>query len=321
MQETNCFMLKSTTFSIICLVFFLHSCTKEVQIDIPGYESQVVVDGRIETGGYPIILLSRSQDLYSPALLSAYVASFISDATVSVSDGSTTVTLAYVAVSSLPIESQKTVAEMLRAELSDVQAVPLYVYSTTNPAMLGAVGKTYTLTIVDQGKTFSGATTLAPPVALDKLSWIPESADSIYGFCRAKLSDPAGQSNAYKWEMKIITTTVNGPKDNIFRSSSSPYFSDQFFDGLTLDFDTHYSKKDTTYPSGFKRHFKIYDSVVIKMSRVDDAVFSYFERREAQRESNGNPFATPVNIPSNIDGALGIWAGISPWYDTLYCVP
>jgi len=314
-------MFKSTAFGLVCLVFLLHSCTKEVQIDIPGYEAQVVVDGRIETGGFPIVLLSRSQDLYSPALLSAYVASFISDATVSVSDGSTTITLDYVAVSSLPIESQKTVAEILRAELSDVQAVPLFVYSTTNSAMLGMVGKTYTLTIVDQGKTLSGSTTLAPPVALDTLSWIPESADSIYGYCRAKLTDPAGQNNAYKWEMKVITDTGTGPKDNIFRSSSSPYFSDQFFDGLSLEFDTYYTKKDSTYPSGYKRHFKLNDYVVIKMSRVDDAVYSYYERREAQQDSNGNPFATPVNIPSNISGALGIWAGISPWYDTLYCVP
>jgi len=314
-------MFKSTAFGLVCLLFLLHSCTKEVQIDIPGYEAQVVVDGRIETGGFPIVLLSRSQDLYSPALLSAYVASFIADATVSVSDGSTTITLDYIAVSSLPIESQKTVAEILRAELSDVQAVPLYVYSTTNPAMLGVVGKTYTLTIVDQGKSLSGSTTLAPPVALDTLSWIPESTDSIYGYCRAKLTDPAGQNNAYKWEMKVITDTGTGPKDNIFRSSSSPYFSDQFFDGLSLEFDTYYTKKDSTYPSGYKRHFKLNDYVVIKMLRVDDAVYAYYERREAQQDSNGNPFATPVNIPSNISGALGIWAGISPWYDTLYCVP
>ena len=314
-------MVKTTFIALFSLVFVLHACTKEVHIDIPGYEAQVVVDGRIETGGFPIVLLSRSQDLYSPALLSAYVASFIADATVSVSDGTTTISLDYVAVSSLPIESQKTVAEMLRAELSDVQAVPLYVYSTTNPALLGVVGKTYTLTILDQGKTLSGSTTLAPPVALDTLSWIPESGNPLYGFCKAKLTDPAGQKNAYKWEMKVITDTGSGQKDNIFRSSSSPYFSDQFFDGLTLDFTVNYAVKDTTYPAGYKRDFKIYDYVVIKMSRVDDAVYSYYERREAQKGSNGNPFATPVNIPSNISGALGIWAGISPWYDTLYCVP
>jgi hypothetical protein len=314
-------MFKVGIFGLICSAFLIHSCTKEVQIDIPGYEAQVVVDGRIETGGFPIVLLSRSQDLYSPALLSAYVASFITDATISVSDGTTTVSLDYVAVSSLPIESQKTVAEMLRAELSDVQAVPLYVYSTTNPAMLGVVGKTYTLTIVDEGKTLSGSTTLAPPVALDTVSWMPESPDSLYGYCKAKLTDPAGQNNAYKWEMKVITNTLNGPKDNIFRSSSSPYFSDQFFDGLTLDFTAKYRVQDTTYPHPYKYNFRRYDSVVIKMSRVDDAVYSYYERREAQKGSNGNPFATPVNIPSNISGALGIWAGISPWYDTLYCVP
>jgi len=38
-------------------------------------------------------------------------------------------------------------------------------------------------------------------------------------------------------------------------------------------------------------------------------------------QTSSNPFSTPVNIPTNVSGgALGIWAGYSPWYDTLYCV-
>ena len=50
--------------------------------------------------------------------------------------------------------------------------------------------------------------------------------------------------------------------------------------------------------------------------------FDFFEKKYNQMYTAGNPFATPTNIPSNIEGgALGIWAGFSPWTDTLICQP
>ena len=56
-------MTKSvSTFLLLVLLF---SCTKEVKIDIPGYKAELVVDGRIETNGFPIVLLSRSANIYS----------------------------------------------------------------------------------------------------------------------------------------------------------------------------------------------------------------------------------------------------------------
>ena len=46
-----------------------------------------------------------------------------------------------------------------------------------------------------------------------------------------------------------------------------------------------------------------------------------FLRKRRQMSSNGSPFASPINIPTNISGgALGIWAGFSPYHDTLYCI-
>jgi hypothetical protein len=55
---------------------------------------------------------------------------------------------------------------------------------------------------------------------------------------------------------------------------------------------------------------------------MDRAVFEFLEKKYVQISSAGNPFATPANIPTNITGgALGVWAGFSPWYDTLICQP
>ena len=45
-----------------------------------------------------------------------------------------------------------------------------------------------------------------------------------------------------------------------------------------------------------------------------------YDRMDAQLDANANPYATPINIPSNMKGCLGIWAGFTPWYDTLICL-
>lgn len=315
-------------FAISVLVSFVYclsftSCTKEVTIDIPGYEEQLVVDGKIETDGFPIVLLSRSQNIYSATDLSSYLESFVYDASVSVSNGTVTVPLDVYAIADLPLESQKRVAEMLTLELNEVLFVPIKVYSTTDPAILGEVGKTYELTISHQGKSYSGSTELLQPVALSNVRWQADPDNPLYGTCWALLSDPAGVYNAYKWERKIINIKSNGqPKDVIFRHSDSPYFDDEFFDGITFEFETRYPEKDTSYPADYQRFYRMGDTVVIKFSRADKNVYNFFDKKEAQMSSAGNPFATPVNAPSNLSGGvLGIWAGVSPWYDTLICLP
>jgi len=55
---------------------------------------------------------------------------------------------------------------------------------------------------------------------------------------------------------------------------------------------------------------------------MDRAVCEFFEKKYIQLSTGGNPFATPANIPTNIvGGALGVWAGLSPTFDTLICQP
>ncbi len=310
-------------FYVIFLLLSILSCSKEIQIDIPGYQEQLVVDGRIDAGGFPVVILTKSKNIYAASNFSEYIASMIFDASISINNGTNEVNLELISVSQLPLESQYRIAEMLKIEFELLPLIPFQVYSTTNPQMIGELGKTYFLKINYNNKFYEGSTQLLEPVALDYSNWTPNAINSDYGTLFSRLTDPANVRNAYKWEVKLITKKANNqPKDVIFRSSESPYFADDFFDGLSFEFETKYHAKDTTYPSGYRRHYKYGDSLVIKMSRVDNAVFDFFDKKEAQAESAGNPFATPVNIPSNLsNGALGIWAGYAPWYDTVYCIP
>ena len=89
------------------------SCTKEVQIEIPGYEEQMVVDGIIETGQPAIVLLSSTANIYSPTNLEAYLSGFVSGATIVVSDGTISDTLVEICTDNLPPGTEEIAAAFL----------------------------------------------------------------------------------------------------------------------------------------------------------------------------------------------------------------
>jgi hypothetical protein len=307
----------------LSLVIF-SSCTKEVKIDIPGYQQQLVVDGNIEAGGHPVVLLSKSADIYSQGYLSEYVQSFVADANVRVVVDGDTFQLEYKLFTDFPLSTQKKFAEMLRVELDEAQALPINIYSSFD--LIGEAGKSYELVIDHSGKRYSGSTYLPLPTALQELYWKLEPETGEYGYAHAKLADPANQFDAYKWESKRINTTSAGtPLDLVFKrgNGGGSHFSDEFFDGLTIDlsYGNPQKKKDSSIVTQYKRYFRYGDSVVVKFSKLDKKTFDFYKAKASQIENTGNPFATPINIPTNIKGgALGIWAGYSPTFDTLICV-
>ncbi len=303
--------------TVLLLIAFF-SCTKEVNIDIPGYQNQLVVDGIIETGGNPIVLLSQSANIYETSDLAAYISRFVYDANLSVIHGNDTFPLTLFTIPELPIESQKKVAEMLRLDWNEALLLPIKVYSST--VLIAEASQAYTLKISHQGKTYQGTTYLPTPTPLDTIYWKPET--NQYGYSWAKLSDPAQQFDAYKWEVKRLNILNGEPIDDIYKRGFGGFFSDQFFNGQTIEFyyENPLKRKDTTHLKEFKRMYRLGDSVVVKFSKMDQQVFSFYNKKYAQLNSAANPFSTPINVPSNIPGLLGVWAGFSPCYDTLYCV-
>ncbi len=201
---------------IALLSIYLISCTKEVNIDIPGFKSELVVDGSIETDGYPIILLSQSANVYSESYVETYIESFVADAVVKVVvDGDTTL-LEYRLLSEFPLSTQIRFAEMLRVEYDEVQQLPIKVYSSST--LKGQVGKSYQLIIDFNGKTYTSTTIIPQPTSLNSLQWVLEEGSDEYGLIKAKLTDPVGQFDAYKYDSRRINTQANGePLDYTFR--------------------------------------------------------------------------------------------------------
>lgn len=310
---------------IIISIFLLSSCEKEVKIDIPGYQEQLVIDGFIETAQPPFVLLSRTKNIYAPTNLDAFLNGFVSGATVTVSDGTITVQLDEICSDNLPPGSEQIAAAIFGVPVSELGNYHLCAYTSLNPAIFGQVGKTYSLTVTFEGKTYTSTTRILNPTALNSVYWKSEPSVPGYGFSYAILADPASTYDAYRWEVKRINKNPDGtPKDANFKKTYNPVFDDEFFNGLTFEFwyENPMSWDDESIEGKYKGYYKQGDTVVIKLSKMDKPVYEFMEKKYAQMSSGGSPFASPSNIPTNIiGGALGVWAGYSPYFDTLVCAP
>lgn len=311
-------------FYIFFIFGLVASCTKEVVIEIPGHEDQIVIDGRIETGQPPIVLISTSQEVYAPTNLDSFLSGFISGAIITVSNGTTSVQLVEICTDNLPPGAGPIVAELLGIPEAELATLHMCGYTSFDPTIFGEIGKTYSLTVNVNGETFTSSTQIVQPTNFNAAWWQPDGGLSTHGYSWVSLSDPPGQFDSYKWEVKRINTDASGnPIDPNFKATFSPVFDDQFFDGLTFDFfyDNPFTY-DQAIPDELRGLFPIGDTIVIKFSKMDQAVYNFMEKKYTQLGTAGNPFATPTNIPTNIvGGALGVWAGFSPIFDTLICQP
>ena len=306
-------------FSFVALMLAVTSCTKEVKIDIPGYEKQVVVDGSIRVGEPPIILLSSSQNIYSPTDITSYLNGFISNAVITVGDGTHSAQLIQVCTDNLPPGTEALAEAIFGLSIQELQQLPnpLCVYTTFDAQLFGQVGKTYSLAIQHEGKTYTSTTKIEDPKGLDYLKWKPESNNSSIGYLYGFMSDNASTSDNFMWDMKKIG-------DPLFTKPFGPFFNDAFFNGLAFEFTLYnpMSFQDSTYSENERGFFKQNDTVVLRLSKLGKKEYQFFDKKYNQIFSSGSPFATPINVPSNIEGgALGVWVGYSSWLDTVVCQP
>ena len=305
----------------LCIAIAITSCTKEVQIDIPGYEEQMVVDGIIETGQPAIVLLSSTANIYSPTNLEAYLSGFVSGATIVVSDGTINDTLVEICTDNLPPGTEEIAAAIFGIPVDQLVTLNLCGYFSTQ--IVGEVGKTYELSVDVNGESYTSVTSILEPTPLDSLFWKPEPPLENHGWSWAVLSDPPGLNDAYRWEVKRLNILPDGTQDPLFYKPFGPFFDDAFFDGLTFEFayENPINFFDESINEDYRGYYEQGDTILVKLSKLGRAEFDFFEKKYNQMYTAGNPFATPTNIPTNIEGgALGVWAGFSPWSDTLICV-
>ncbi len=319
-------------FTLLGLALALIACEKRITVDLPTLPEQIVVEGSIEQGQPPIVMLTRSQGYFDPIDLTGFSDIFVSGASVTVSNGETSVVLDEICASNVPEEFLPLVAEVTGLTPEQLAAFDICIYSTFNTAIWGEVNKVYTLEVDFEEHQLRASTKINTPIALDSVWFeIPgtdPNNDSL-GFAYAILQDPDTLGNAYRWFARRVNTYpawsahAGEVKDPSYIAPLGSATDDAFFNGLTFEFsyfrgDLPNSQKedDTNEEAGF---FKVGDTIAVRAAVIDRAAMNYIRSFENQAGSSGTPFASPANIQSNIEGGLGAWIGYGAVYDTIYC--
>ena len=183
------------------------------------------------------------------------------------------------------------------------------------------MGKTYDLNIEWEGGTYTSSTRIPELIPLDSV-WFKREGNPELGFIWAHLTEPDTAGNAYRWWAQRINVNSEGqPKDAAFVPPLGSAFDDRFINGKSFDFVYGRGPSAPDDPPEEGGFFKLGDTIVVKFSTCDQGVFQFLRTFEAEAGNNGNPFASPSPIRSNMEGgALGIWAGYGSVLDTVYAV-
>jgi hypothetical protein len=282
-------------FYFISLVALLTGCTEDVDLSVVAGEKKVVIEGSIENGKPATVIITRNSPLSQSIDVNTIL---VTDAKVYIFDG--------------------VMVDTLHLAIDSFSSFPL-VYKGS--AIIGAVNQTYHLTVIADGKTFTSVTTIPPLVELDSVWWKEQPPRDSLGYAWAHFTEPAGYGNAYRWYAK------RGTKDNRFIAPYAATFDDKFIDGKSFDFaynrGTDPNDKASAPPDKLEEgYFKKSDTVYIKFCTIDYNTARFYTTYEAALQTNGNPFASPATIISNINGgALGVWGGFGATYDTIMPTP
>lgn len=301
------------------------ACQKDITVDLPVTEPKLVVEGTIEPGQPPIVILTTTQSYFAPTDLGSIASMFVREAVITVSDGSTTVTLDEISSTSLTDEQIEYAAELTGLDPTLLDDADIVIYSLLDGSFLGEIGRTYTLNVQGAGMSCSAVTKIHNVVPWDSTWWRlaeQDADDDSSGYIWGRLSDPDTMGNGYRhYARRIYSTDPDFVEDSRFISPLGTTFDDKYINGLTVDFyavrgRSPYTDNTDDETAGY---FLRGDSVIIKFVSMGLKEAEFYITYDNNVASAGDMFSTPANARSNIQGGLGIWAGCAPYYDTLVC--
>ena len=231
---------------MLVFIIFFYSCQKEIQLDIPAMPPEIVVDGWIENGDYPYVILTRTSQYFSQIDSTTLRTLVLTRAKVTVTDSTNT--------------------EILTLVRND-DYFPPYLYRGTS--LKGIIGKKYYLTVEYAGMVVTAETTIPKPVMLDSLWFeLNQGSDSL-GTIKGFFTDNGNEKNYYKSFTRIIG------KNTRFVPTLVSNFDDKYFNGEQLEFTLNRGL-DTYLRPNNQIYFELGDSILLKVSTLDRDAFSFW---------------------------------------------
>ncbi len=337
----------------ICCVFLtllvLNGCEREITLDLPQPIDKLVVEGKIENGARPIVVLNKNFPYFGTFTFHTYLDNFVHNAEVTVSDGSNTVSLNEICFSELDNEVDQlfffqnillpyygdslsvfdvlancnvndllgSSTDTLATDTTEVVSFEYCVYSFLGvPEMVGEEGKSYDLNInLNDGKQYTSTTTIPYATALDSI-WVEQHPNPNY-------------TNLWRlWAHHTEPEPIGHYYRYYTQSNCEPMYPGlgSVVDDLLTNGQTFPFPFDKAYPRGAELDFDTYgffetgDSILLKWATIDKATYDFWRTLEFTANAAG-PFGTTTQVISNVsgDGVLGVWGGYS--VKKIYLIP
>ena len=284
-------------FSMIIVLLLFCGCEKTIDLKLDQTSPKLVVEATIENGQFPIVILSKSLDLFSPINPSIISQNFVRRADVYVSNG--------------------IVSHKLREYTYQVSGYDFYYYSANllSPSTLfrGELNKRYGLRIVADGIEYTATTTIPDTTRIiDTLYTKPAPAgnDPQQRALMGRFTDRPGLGDYVRY----FTKKNSDP----FYPGLNSVYDDQVIDGTTYEVQVERGV-DRSFPieDGYS-YFHAGDTVTLRLSNIDKPTYDFWRTMEFVFANQGNPFGTPTKVLSNISGnALGYFGGYASKYRTI----
>lgn len=286
-------------FSIIIASFIFSSCESIVDVALPSYKLQLVVNSTFGNNDIPRVEVSHSLSSLDNANFES-----ISNATVKLfENGNYIATLIYdptnfdyfYSGSSFQTQTGKTYE--IRVSASPYDSVSS---TTTIPDSVNMTGFNFKdSAYVDQNGQPVGTLDVSINDKKDIANYYEFmlfEADSVFD-----INQGGWVFNAYP----VYLTSTDASVDQNNQSGESISFDDAYFDGKNYTTHFTFNKSYSQWGSPVIKHF------YLQVRSLSKEYFLYNKSLNAQFNSQGNPFAEPAPVYNNIQNGLGIWGSFN----------
>lgn len=264
---------------IIYLVYILLFCGCS-DVELPVSEPVLVIDGWIENGKSPIVMVTTSvpvrDTLGDDEDLKKYVVTWTK---VTVSDGEREVTL---------------------TGMKNDDYYPPYIYTTSS--FIGEAGKTYTLKVEEyNGRAVTAETTIPEPVPLENLKVRRSTNEKDKYYLTGELRDNPETKDYYKVFIK------KSRKDSIYIPSFLGLIDDEILNSEVDEIAINNAVNIIEKNQGTL--FSADDFIFVRFSTINETAYNYWSDFDNITMAQNPLFPATSKIRSNIIGGLGHWTG------------
>ncbi len=317
---------------LLITIITFYSCEEEIIIDIDNNNNIIVVEGAIEPDFPAYVMLTRSEGYFDPVNINSFDELFIDDASMFITrdDG---------LQHELTLITQDIIYQLEFLLGVEINLPPNTIYIDleflNKKDNFNQTGRSYTLEIDWNDNIITAETTIPEPTPLDCV-WVArnEIIEDNNSKCdiRAIYSDPLGiQNNILIRSKRLEYWEKDSNCTSKIMSDSRMLLVDAGADILVdgQQFETFFPRPNENggFPNGVydSEHYKkcnggqdsVFikeDVVLLKFCQIDEEALKFWRAVVRQAGSGGNPFAEPMNLPSNVNGGIGAWTGYAPVY-------